>query len=479
MLHGIDTKREKQKQTLQDAQTNIICVLGTAPTFVLDEENKTLNTPVPVRNYTDLAKYAGDNYRNYTIYDAIDTIFQESDGATVYIINVFDETKHKTTVENEQHTPIANKFNISHIGLSNLKIKVGDETGTEGEDYEVTTNADDCTITLKSEAFKNAQASTILCSYDYADTTKVTAADFVGSVDADGNKTGAKAITNVTQIWGDDVNIIIAPEFSAQSAVRDAIINVADDIKARTYLDAPKNTRVNAAIQGRKNNQNVDLICSDENAYMALPWVKRYNQFLDETLIKPISPVLAGIRVRLNKEQDIAKSIDNTESRTIKGLEFPVEFISNKENTESNALNAVGIGTVINWNGTFRVYGSRNCAYPSKSGIETFDSVIDTANFIEKTIENGSFECVGAKVTRAFIDNVLESIKAKFNTWKNPEVGLILDGDVWYDEQLNDAESVANGYIRFNYDFCPPSVAEHIRFSSFINIKYITTALSA
>ena len=308
MLHGIDTKREKQKQTLQDAQTNIICVLGTAPTFVLDEENKTLNTPVPVRNYTDLAKYAGDNYRDYTIYDAIDTIFQESDGATVYMINVFDETKHKTTVENEQHTPIANKFNISHIGLSSLRIKVGDKTGTEGEDYEVTTNADDCIITLKSEEFKNAQASAMLCSYAYADTTKVTAADFVGTVDADGNKTGAKAITNITQLYGDDVNIIIAPEFSAQPTVRDAINNVADDIKARTYLDAPKNTRVNAAIQGRKNNQGVDLMCSDKNAYMALPYVKRYNQFLDEMLIKPISPVLAGIRIRLNKEQDIAKS---------------------------------------------------------------------------------------------------------------------------------------------------------------------------
>ena len=99
------------------------------------------------------------------------------------MVNVFDETKHKTSVENEQHTPIANKFNISHIGLSNLKVKVGEKDGIKDEDYEVTANADDCIITLKTEDFKNAAASAILCSYDYADTTKVTAADFVGSVD--------------------------------------------------------------------------------------------------------------------------------------------------------------------------------------------------------------------------------------------------------------------------------------------------------
>lgn len=477
MIHGIDTIREKQKQTLQDVQTNIICVLGTVPTFVLDEENKTLNTPVPIRNYTDLAKYAGNNYRDYTIYDAIDTIFQESGGATVYMINVFDEKTHKTAITNEQYTPVADKFNINHIGLTDLKVLAEETEGTAGTDFEVTENADNTTVILKSSTFKNAE--NIVCNYNYADTTKVTSTDFVGTVDENGNKTGAKAITNITQLYGDDVNIIIAPEFSAQKAVRDAINNVADDIKARTYLDIPKGTRVNTAIQARNNAQTVDLICSSKNAYMAMPYVKRYNQFLDETLLKPLSPVLAGIRVRLNKEQDIAKSIDNTVSRTITGLEFPVEFIHNKENTEHNGLNAVGIGTVVNWKGTYRVYGSRNCAYPSESGIETFDSVIDTANFIEKTIETGSFDCVGAKITRAFIDNVLESIKAKFNTWKNPEVGLILDGDVWYDEQLNNAESVANGYIRFNYDFCPPGVAEHIRFNSYINIKYITNALSA
>ncbi len=310
MIHGIDTIREKQKQTLQDVQTNIICVLGTVPTFVLDEENKTLNTPVPIRNYTDLAKYAGNNYRDYTIYDAIDTIFQESGGATVYMINVFDEKTHKTAVTNEQHTPIADKFIINHIGLTDLTVSAGETEGTLGTDFEVTENADNTAIVLISSTFKNAE--NIVCNYNYADTTKVTATDFVGTVDANGNKTGAKAITNITQLYGDDVNIIIAPEFSAQKAVRDAINNVADDIKARTYLDIPKGTRVNTAIQARNNAQTVDLICSSKNAYMAMPYVKRYNQFLDETLLKPLSPVLAGIRVRLNKVQDIAKSIDNT-----------------------------------------------------------------------------------------------------------------------------------------------------------------------
>lgn len=476
MLHGIDTVRKKARQPLQDAQTNIVCVVGTAPTFLLSEENKTLNTPVPITNYQDLAKYAGENLRDFTIYDAIETIFTESGGATVYMINVFDETRHKTTVAAKEFTLSAGKITISHVGITDLVITGGEKRGVKDTDYTIENNAENSVITFISEDFKNLE--TVKCSYTYADVTKVTPADIVGSVDADGNKTGIKAVGNVTQMFGDDVNILIAPKYSAISNVRTALTALADDIKARVYLDCPKGTRVNAAIQGRLNNENVDLMCSDENGYMALPWVKRYNQYLDEDLIQPLSPVLAGLRIKLNKTEDIATSIDNTKSKTIKGLEFPVEFYVNKEDTESNRLNAMGLATVINWKGTYRIWGARNCAYPSKTGIETFDSVIDTANFIEKTIEAGSFECVGGKVTRAFIDNVLEEIKAKFNKWKNPEVGLILDGNVWYDETINDAETVANGFIKFSYDFCPPSVAEHIRYSSFINIKYITTALS-
>ena len=472
MLHGIDTKREHAKQPLQDTQTDIICVLGTVPTFLLNENFVTLNTPVPIRNYQDVTKYAGENLPDFTMYDALETILTESNGATIYMINVFDSTKHSTTVEDEVHTPSANKFTINHVGLSNLVIESGQHVATSS-DYKLIQNAQSVTVELISSEFKSYE--TFTCSYDYADLTKVTAADFVGTVNQNGVKTGSKAITNITQLYGDEVNIIIAPKYSALAEVRTALVSVAEDIKARVYLDVTAGTTVNQAISERLNGS---LMCSSPNAYMAMPWVYRYNQFADKNILSPLSPVLAGLRVKTNRTNDIAKSIDNTKSSTIKGLEYPVEFILNKENTEANALNASGIGTVINWRGSYRIWGARNCAYPSETGIETFDCVIDTANFIEKTIETGSFECVGAKVTRAFIDNIIETIKAKFNTWKNPEIGLILDGDVWYDEALNTSENLSNGTIVFSYDFCPPSVAEHIRYQSYINIKYISSALA-
>lgn len=473
MLHGIDTIREKAKQPLQDSQTDIVCVLGTVPTFLLDENMVTLNTPVPIRNYHDVAKYAGENLSDFTMYDALETILTESKGATIYMINVFDKNTHRTTVTDETHSVSAAKFEIEHPDITDLVVKNNGTAGVLNTDYKITVKNESVSVELISETF--IALSSVTCSYSYADVTKVTATDFVGTIDANGNRSGSKAITNITQLYGDDVNIIIAPKYSALSAVRTALVSVAEDIKARVYLDCPVGTSVNSAISARINGE---LQCTSENAFMAMPYVYRYNQYTNKNELKPLSPVLAGLRVKLNRNNDVATSIDNTKTTTVKGLEFPVEFILNKENTESNALNAAGIATVINWKGSFRIWGARNCSYPSSTGIETFDSVIDTANFIEKTIEAGSFECVGAKITRAFIDNITETIKAKFNTWKNPEIGLILDGDVWYDEALNPEENLSNGFIVFSYDFCPPSVAEHIRYRSYINVKYLTTALA-
>lgn len=471
MLHGVHTKTEQSNNfNIEDAETNIIAAIVTVPTFLLKEENKTLNEPVPIRNSQNIASYAGVNLSDYTGFDTLDTIMTESEGATVYMINVFDETKHFTNVAATDTAVVNGKCTLDKLA-KNITVKNGETPIT---DFTVTYDKDKTVI-----SFKNTSVSNVKISYDYYDVTKVTASDFVGMVDENGIKTGSKAIYDILSLYGNNINIIVAPVYSALPAVRTALDTIAADLKARVYADAPAETRVNTAIKGRtEENPAVDLKCVSENVTLCLPWVKRYNQYMDITEIKSPSPVAAGLRVYLNKSRNVAKSIDNTPCKTVKGLEYPVEFILNKENTESNALNGAGITTFINYKGTYRIYGARNCSYPSKSGIETFDSVIDTKNFIEKTIENSSFYCIGEPITRAFIDNVLENIAAKFNEWKNPANQVILDGSVWFDESLNSASQLANGKIRFSYKFCPPPVAEEIEYYSYIDINIITQALS-
>ena len=476
-MHGVTTKEKRNDFIITDGQTNIIAALVTVPIFLLSEEYVTVNKPIPIRNYKDLAAYCGQNLPEFTGYDTIETILKESGGATVYMINVFDISQHKTAVAETTVTLKNHKFEIDKLGVVDITVKNGDTLASLGVDYTVTVEDGKTVIeTTTDGSLKNL--TTVKISYSYADVTKVKSADFVGTVDEDGIKTGAKAIYNIPAIYGDDVNIIIAPTYSAIKAVRDELTLIAEDFKARTYLDVAAGTSVNAAIAGRNTaTDKADLTVTSKNATIALPHIYRYNQYTDKNELRPISPVLAGLRVRLNNEENIAKSLDNTTIKTAKGLEYPVEFILNKENTESNALNDKGISTVINYKGEYRFWGGRNCSYPLKNGIETFDSPVDTANFIEKTIENSSFVLVGKSITKAFIDNVLAQIQAKFNAWKNPENQIIYDGEVWFDESLNPAEQLANGHIIFAYKFCPLCVVGHVEYYSYIDISLITKAL--
>lgn len=473
MLHGVHTTTgQSNNLTIEDAETNIIAALVTVPTFLLNPDNKTLNTPVPIRGDKDIAAYAGVNLPDYTGFDTLDTIMTESEGATVYMINVFDEATHTTSVAEADMTVTNGKVVIDKF-VKSLTAKNG-STDIASSAYTVAYEDNKTVIT-----FTDTTLTTVKIAYVHYDVTKVAAADFVGAVDSDGVRTGAKAIYDISSLYGDNVNIIVAPVYSGLSAVRTALDNVAADLKARVFADAPASTRVNAAVQGRTaENPTVDLKCTSENVTICLPYVKRYNQYTDTTELKAPSPVAAGLRVYLNKNRNVAKSIDNTVCKTVKGLEYPVEFVLNKENTETNALNGAGITTFINYKGAYRIYGARNCSYPSKTGIKTFDSVIDTKNFIEKTIENSSFYCVGEPITKGFIDNVLESINAKFNEWQNPANQIILGGNAWFDENENSASQIANGKIRFSYKFCPPSVSEEIEYISYIDINIITQALS-
>lgn len=44
-LHGVETKREEQPASIQDATTSINAMVVSVPTFLLKEEYQTLNKP--------------------------------------------------------------------------------------------------------------------------------------------------------------------------------------------------------------------------------------------------------------------------------------------------------------------------------------------------------------------------------------------------------------------------------------------------
>ena len=467
-LHGIETSQINEINIkIRPAEMSAVCIIGTTP--------KELEGYPKVTNYTELAQYLGSNLDGFTLAEAAETILKESEGADIYPINIYDRSKHTASVE-KSITFTDNKYELKELDIHELVLKrISDEETTVlnlNTDYTFENNV----ITLKIENAEN-----ITASYKYFDITKITDSDVIGGVDENGKRSGLQKIYDIKAEWGIMPRIIIAPGFSSKN-VRNAIEAIANKIRGLAFVDAPKGTNVPLVEKARLHETNgIDLTGSNEDVVMCLPYVKRYNSYQNTTSLKPLSPVLAGIRVRLDRERNTAKSIDNTVSKTISGLEFSIYFDETDKTADSNRLSAIGVVTVINKDGEYRIWGCHSMAFPKNDGLMTFESAKRTRYFIELSIENSSFECIGDNITQGFIDDVLNAINSFFKAKSNPldrKNQIMYGGEAFYDEAKNTAKNLAAGKITFSYKHCPLATAEHIKFDDVLDITIITKTLN-
>lgn len=470
-LHGIKTiEKNEINMTITDADVSSVVIIGTSPTVSSVVYPK-------ITNYTEMKQHVGENLDGFTLAEAVETVLKESDGANIYTINIFNSAVHTTEITDEALTFTDGVAKLAHIFYDNLTVKKGNSILTLNSDYVFEKNR--IKVLATGEIAKNQ--TNIKASYTSFDPEKVTDAHVIGSTSASNVRSGAQQIYDIIAEYAVIPGIIIAPGYTSKN-VRNALELIADELRAEVFFDVPKGTTVPQAETARINaSGKIDLTGINENAVIAMPWVKRYNSYLDTETIKPLSPVLAGIRVRQDRERNVAKSIDNTVSKTITRTEFPISFILNKVNTDANRLNALGITTVIKKDGKYRVWGGRNMSFPSKNGIMTFEAPKRTRNFIQKSIENSSFSCIGENITQGFIDDVTNAINSAFAKWSNPvdiKNHIIYDGEAYYDPSLNSVEGLANGKIKFSYKHCPLAVSEEINFEDTVDINIITKTLS-
>lgn len=466
--HGSEVKEQNTTaMTVEGVDISIVGVIGTAPIFELNEENRKINELIPVNNFTESAKYLGPNISGFTLPDAVETILNESGGAKIYAVNVFDPDKHKADLETSK-TFENGKITLEEKGIFNLVVKKDDTVSILDKDY----SFEDNSITvIEGGALNNDSAVTI--SYSYADLTKITAADIIGTVDEYGKRTGIKLLEDVESVYGDSIGILIVPVYDGLLAVSNAIESFCDENDTYSYTNAPLGTTKNEAIQGRTSSGTINFNTVNKNRMLLAHYVQRYNSNEDIYEIKPLSPVFAGARVRVDRDEGIQRSISNITLKTVTGLEYPITFKNGKKDTDAQDLNSKGISCVINHNG-YRTFGARSANYPSTSGIETFECCRRVDLYIKKSIMSASFEAVDKPITQGYIQSVVDSINAFLDNLKDPLRQMIINGHCWYDSALNSADELANGWVKFCYEFCPPPPAERQTYYRTINIQLLS-----
>lgn len=472
-LHGVETiEITTGPRPISGVKTAVIGLIGTAPLFDCASADRTINEPVVVLSDRDAAQYFGQIRSGFSIPQALDAIFDQGNGPICIVVNVLDPTTHKTDVLAEAKTfGAADTLTLAHPQVASVVVKVGEITHTEGDDY--TVDAATGVVTRLADG-EIAAAAAVTVDYSWLDPSKVLAADIIGAVDGDGDRSGIKALDNTYNLFGYFAKILIAPGFCTDESVATELIAEAGKLRAIAIIDAPQTTTRAAAITGRGPEGTINFNTSSDRAVLCYPHLKRYDSATDTEVLEPFSQRLAGVIAAKDVSHGYWWSPSNTEIKGITGVERKLTAMINDPTCEVNLLNEAGIVTVFNSFGSgLRAWGNRSASYPSSTHPLNFINVRRVADILHESAEYSMLQFMDYPLNQALIDSIRESVNAFIRTLIAR--GALIDGSCTYDVTKNPVVEIAAGHLTLDIAFMPPVPAERITFESFIDINLLQT----
>ncbi|MEA1053429.1 phage tail sheath subtilisin-like domain-containing protein [Lamprobacter modestohalophilus] len=288
-----------------------------------------------------------------------------------------------------------------------------------------------------------------------------TATQVIGGIDAGtGQLHGIRALESVR--FGITPRVLIAPGFTQIKPVADALIGVAERLRAVAVLDGPNSTD-EAAIDYRSQ-------FSSPRAYLVDPWfIVRRPDGSEE--VEPPSARVAGLMAHSDETRGFWFSPSNQAILGTLRTARPISWAINDPDTQANYLNEFGVATFIAYDGV-RLWGNRSCSTDPRW---QYLSVRRTADMINDSLVRAHLWAVDRAITRSFFDEVSEMVNAYLRHLKSRDA--LINGRCWVDPELNTPEAIANGQVYFDFDFTPTYPAEHIIFRSRMINDYLEELL--
>ena len=433
----------------------IIGIIGTAPIGAVNE--LTLCS-----SKKDFAQFGDVLDAGYSLPDALDILARYASGQ-VYVVNVLDPQRHRTTVSDEVLTQDDNTLiaKTAKAGLISLTVKAGNV---------VVANSEYTANLLTGEIkFKGAKTG-LTASYVYADPSKVTEADIKGTIDiATGKRTGFEQLRVGFNLFGNDAKIIICPEFDKTAGMASSLETLAGQLNAIAYVQAPKGITLGKAIAGRGVSGTINFKTSSDRTELFFPHV-----IGERGTPESLATHAAGLRMLVDVKHGYWFSKSNRQLKGVTGVEVPLTARVDDTQSETNRLNAVGITTVFNSFGTgFRLWGNRLACYPTVSHISNFEVVARTADLIDESIRRVQLQFIDMPIDQALLDALLSTVETYMNTLQS-----IVGFSVQLDPDADLVDAFSQGKVPLQYEFTPKIPAELISNESVVTRKFLANLVS-
>lgn len=473
--HGVYVSEQETSLTVPiEGTAGLQVVFGTAPCNLADDPAAAVNQPKLCYSFAEAKKAVGycEDFKNYTLCQAIDASFRVHNTAPIILVNVLDPAKHKTDVDAAEIVLTNNQAMISENGKPvfgiikstlNVSAEVGGEALKEGTDYLVNYDADGfCTITsLKA-------AESLYVGYSKLDPTAVTEADVIGNVGADGKETGLELLRTIYPMFGMTAGLLSAPGWSHSATVAAAMeakcTNINGVFSCECVLDIPTATaKTYSAVKAAKEALGAD----SAHAIVCWPMGKVGEKMY---YLSALVSALQSYTDANNDDVPYRSPSNQSLGITSLCLEDGTEVVLDQD--QANTVNSYGVVTALNMNG-FKAWGNNTAAYPSST--DPKDRWIPCRRMFTwwgNTLIQTYFQKVDNPMNRRLIENVMDSENIRGNSFVAR--GYVAGASVAFRDSDNPSTDLLNGIIRFQINLAPYVPAEDIEFI----LEFDTNALT-
>lgn len=439
-MHGIypNTADTEMSEVVTTSTAQV--VIGTAPVHLLDNPADAVNKPILCESMADCRSKLGysENFKKYTLCQAMYACFMLYSVAPVVFINVLDPEKHFTEVTEQTCQINDNSIVIEDdVIVSTLEIKVSEET-VDKEKYDASWADGKLVIN-----FTEAKEGTAQVSYHKADPEKVTKDDIIGKLDtATGKRSGAELIKSIFPRLGAVPFIITAPGWTTDDTVTAVLKEKAPSIngcyKAMVIadIDTKKAKTITAAIEEKESRT------LDENCIAVYPMVKKGDMILSysavlSALIMYQSTTTGGITCQSPSNKPI--DIDDVVLADGTSIFY--------DQDDGNELNAAGIVTVVSRNGWY-AWGNNTAAYPKVTDpVKRWIMTRLTFLWIENDFVNTNIGAIDGPIERKAVEAAITDENIKLASYASQ--GYIAAGKISYNAADNPASEILKGHFKF------------------------------
>lgn len=457
-------------QTVITTASGISFVVGTAPINQVDETN--VNKLVRLTSLKEAVTQFGydEDFEKYTLSEATFVFLSLYRVAPVYFVNVLDPAKHKVAAEAETLTIVNSKATLSRTGgiLSTVVVKVAETVKELGKDYTLGFNDNNLVIIniISGSSIKPSDKLTV--NYDVLDPSKVTSKDIIGGVSTSGVYSGIELVQKMRPKFRQLPMHLIAPKFSKDTAVAQALLSNAkklndkfiadalidlDTSKMKTYADA---VEIKASVGLTDPHY---CVCVGDVVVSGV----RHNQ----------STHLAAVRQYITcKNNDIPNKSPSNKNYQITG--YQINGVDpDLDESQAEYLNANGMIVALNTDNGWVCWGNRTACFPGNPDVKDYDiAVRQMGNYLINNCIIATMPNVDEQIDRPFIQRV----ETKLQNWLDGLVGSnqLISGTISFPAAENPLNELLNGNIVFSLEYCTATTVSSVTHKIAYNANDLT-----